>query len=324
MSPLAKARRFEILSAVVAMAEERDGVRVVDAARELGVDEATLRDVLEPLLDLEFRLRDPVAIGNDEEDTVDRVSDPVDLTYAYEVTGRGVLQIRMENWLRDLNAVPPDPATALRLFLAAMATQAADDVVPPRLEGAIAKLREVLAAAVVVSVTTPPALRIVRDAIGRGCTLSFRYVKSGNTVPTAREVAPHRPFSLAGAWYVIGTPVDTDDIRTFRIDGMLDARVTDRPFDPKDVEVPGGFDIAHTLRTVEVTVPDGDMPLLHGAFGVAGTEAAPAAGRTRVQVTVRGNEQLENLMVRVDPSSEFHDPELAAHRRAVAGRLLGR
>ena len=55
MPPLSKQREFEILRSVLALAEERgDGVALADAARAVGVEEATLRVLLAPVLYLAF------------------------------------------------------------------------------------------------------------------------------------------------------------------------------------------------------------------------------------------------------------------------------
>lgn len=323
MSALTKRQRFDLLTAAMAMAEERDGVPISVAARELGVDEPVLLDVLESVLGLEFRLRDPIALAAGADDPVDRVRDPVDFTYAFEITERGVFQVRAEHWLRDIAAEPPEPDAALRLLLAASAMRAADEITPTHLGGAITKLRHVLAAEIVVTVNTPGALTVVRDAIGRARTLEFRYVKVGNTAPTARTVVPHRVFFRWGAWYLLATPVGTEDVRTFRVDGMVDPSVGADEATPQPVEIPAEWDLAAAMQVVDVTVDAADLALLRGAFGVE--SAAPLGDdRVRVAVTVRGAEQLENLMLRVRPGSEFHDRDLAARRVELAQRLLSR
>ena len=55
MPPLGKQRHFEILRQVLAMAEERRAISLVDAAAAVGVRPDELKELLDPVLFLAFR-----------------------------------------------------------------------------------------------------------------------------------------------------------------------------------------------------------------------------------------------------------------------------
>jgi predicted DNA-binding transcriptional regulator YafY len=319
---LTKARMFALLTATVAMAEERDGVRLEDAAAELGVEESVLQDILEPLLALEYRPRDAVALAKGEGDG-EAYGDIVSTAYAFELTERGVLSVNEAHWLRDMAAVPPDPSGALALFLAAVAVQESDDLPPAHLASAIDKLRAELAASIIVSVSAPAALRAVRDAMGKGRSLRFRYVKFGNSPATDREVEPHRLFSKWGSWYVIASPVGSTELRTFRVDGIMAPELGNVEYDARaDVAVPEAFNLASMMREVEVDIPEGDLGALRAAEHISAQESLPN-GRVSVTVSMQGA-PLDNLLLQLSPSAEFRDPDLRARRAQLARTLLAR
>ena len=110
MSVLSTAERFRALARILAMAEERRSVSVSDVAREIGLTLSEAREVLDPVLFLEWRDHEGAVRGESR---------------AFLLTEKGNLCVTEEHWLRGLASVPPGPSTALRLFVAGVVLQAA-------------------------------------------------------------------------------------------------------------------------------------------------------------------------------------------------------
>ena len=314
MAALTSTRRFEILTTVLAAAEERGGISLADAAALVGLEPSRLEAVLHPLLYLEYRVHPDLV---------------VDESRAFILDEDGWLAIDDGNWLRDVVSVPPTPDRATRLLLAASViagSLAAQGKPTPRaLESAITKIQSVVGADIVVHVEEPPSLRAVR-AGHDGCrTVRFLYLKSGLTDPRERELEPHRVFEKYGHWYVIGRERDERVLKTFRVDRMSDASVTTRPFIPDpDVEVPDGFDLEHMRREVVVRVTEPTLKLLADSYRVDSTTPL-GGGRTEVRLSVFGEGHLDSLLLRIGAGAEIVDaPELVERRQRLAASVLAR
>src|SRR5262245_35235 len=214
MPASSKQQHFEILRTVLALAEEQQMVHLDDAAAEVGIDVATLRKLLDPVLFLAFRTPSREMVSEDR---------------AFLLTEEGWLKVDEEHWLRDLASEPPDPDTALRLLVAGLAYQAIAGKQTPDLDRALDKLRAVVAAHLHLVIEKPPCLGVAQDAWVKGLSLRFRYV-STDADTSDREVLPFRVYSKWGHWYVQGREVDGDDdveFKHFRVDRMVDAAVGD-------------------------------------------------------------------------------------------------
>lgn len=310
MSVLTKARRCELLAALVAMAEEREGVALGDAADELGVDEATLHDVLSPLLVLEY-------------EPPDEAGAVVSLAYAFELGEDGVLSVAEEHWLRDLDARPPHPDVALRLFVAGTLLARELRTEPGGLEEAMAKLASVMGAPVVVETAPPPLLGLVRDAARRRRTLLARYAKADGSDARDREIEVHRVFQRWGRWYLVGRDVGTQELKHFRVDRIVRAELGDRRVEPiEDVDAPEWFDLDERQMAVRVEVSAVDLALLRAVFRVDAVEEA-GPERHRVELAVFPGAQLDYLLLRLHPDAVvLAPPELAARRRDAARHVL--
>jgi proteasome accessory factor C len=138
----------------------------------------------------------------------------------------------------------PREALALGLGLRVLAAEAPAEERHRLLEAA---------AALEVQLAVPPAaarviafeaeargdelLPVVAGAIRERRRVVLRYVKPGAAGPEPRDVAPYRLVHGGGAWYVLAADRARDGVRTFRLDRVVSAIVSDEGFD-----VPADFD----------------------------------------------------------------------------------
>jgi len=79
--------------------------------------------------------------------------------------------------------------------------------------------------------------------------VGMRY-RSGREQETQREMDPYGLAQHLGEWYVVGYCHIRNDLRSFRLDRILDARLTDVPF-----ERPARFDVRKYLVQTIATLP---------------------------------------------------------------------
>jgi predicted DNA-binding transcriptional regulator YafY len=310
MPAVSKQREFEILRSVLALAEERgDGVALADAARAVGVDEPTLRRLLDPVLFLAFHTRDEM----------------VDESWAFLLTEDARLIVTEDHWLRTLASEPPDGDTALRLLVAGLAMQSAATGATPDLDRAVDKLRDAVAAGLQVSVPAPACLDVAQTAWRDGRSLRFRYLADPATTPSKREVLPHGVFCTWGHWYVSGRELAGSDVKQFRLDRMTDVALGDVEFDPPLVaEIPAWFDLAASERTVRLRCTPGQLDAIPRPAAVV-VVGEVGDGRVEADVTISGDRRLDWVLVALDPSTEVvSPPEAVVRRRDHARALLDR
>jgi predicted DNA-binding transcriptional regulator YafY len=307
MPAVSKQQHFEVLRTVLALAEERGSVPLADAAVAAGVSVDALRALLDPVLYLEF---------------------PATNTWVSEVgsfllTSDDVLAVQADgHWLRDLEAAPPDPDTALRLLLAGLAMQSVASEPTPGLDRALTKLRQVLSAELRIGVDRPAQLGVAQAAWRDGVSLRFRYVAEGADVVSEREAVPYRVFCKWGHWYFQGRELDEPEPKQFRVDRMVDAQLGEVTFDPPpDAEIPEWFDLAEFERTVTLRLTREQLAALPRPHRVE-READLADGRVETDVVVIGERRLDYLLVCLDPTVDVVTPGDAARQRAHAARLL--
>ncbi len=126
------------------------------------------------------------------------------------------------------------------------------------LEGALAKLAEATgdaagaATAVSVDLTVDAggserALVAAREALAGRRRLRLRYLVAARDEATDRDVDPMRLTALDGRWYLEAWCHRAEDVRLFRMDRVLDARVLDVDGTPPDCAV--GRDLDDALFT---------------------------------------------------------------------------
>lgn len=309
MPPIGASRQFEIVTAVLALAEERGAIPLAEAAAIVGVPVVALRELLDPVLYLEFR---------------DASGDLIMLTNAFLLDEHDVLQVDTGHWLRDWDAAAPSRDAALRLLVAATVYQAAGDVHSPALDRALEKLRQLVAIEMVLPVDRPPCLEPALHALREGRSLRFRYVKWKDDVATDREVLPWDVFGLWGHWYVYGPEVGTERAKQWRVDRMDAAEMGTVAFDaPSEVTRPEWFDLSAERRRVTVRVPVALLAALPQPHTVVSRTEAPD-GTVTAELEVAGDRQLDHLLVALGPDGEVVAPEAYARRRRErAHQLLG-
>lgn len=308
MPPLGKHRHFEILRQVLAMAEERRAISLVDAAAAVGVNPEELRNLLDPVLFLAFR----TGLG-----------DLIEQSRSFLLTEDDEIIVDKQHWLRDLAADPPSPDVALRLLVAGITMQSFATRATPELDTAVEKLSGIVGAHLDVSVPVPPALEAARESWTRGRSLRFRYVRDNDDIASDREVVPFRVYCKWSHWYFQGRELDDVEPKVFRIDRMHDAHLGVVEFDPPpDTEIPDWFDLTHHELRVTLRMRPEQIDALPRASRVAERRNVDD-GLVEVEVVVTGERRLDHLLVTLDPDVEVTAPaEARAHQREHAATLL--
>jgi predicted DNA-binding transcriptional regulator YafY len=307
MPPVSKARHFEIVSAALALAEERGAIPLAEAASIVGVPCDELRALLEPVLFLEFRRAD---------------STIVDATRAFLLDERDVLQVDSGNRLRDLSSSPPSDDAALRLLIAATAYLASAPRRSSELDAAVEKLRQLVAMDMVLPVEHPPCLDVARSALRAARSLQFQYLKWKDDHATTREVLPYDLYCKWGHWYVYGPEVADENPKHFRVDRMTDARMGTITFDPPPPsELPDWLDMSSVERRVTVRVPRDILDSLPQPHTLGEIRECDD-GRVEVRIIVAGDRQLDHVLLSIGPDASVAEPQHAARRRALAAAAL--
>ena len=303
-----KSRQFEVLTAVLAAVDERGSVSLAELAERFAVDLAALHVLVADAVLCEFR----TAMG-----------DVVGFTDSFLLTPDEHLVRGSTHWLRDLVSVPPEPETALRLFLAGTAVRALRSSPEASLDSALQKLRGVISAEIVIADERPEWLPLVEQAWSSQRHLAFRYVKDGHSEASDREIEPHIVYSRWGHWYVMGRAVGDDSVKEFRIDRIISASLRDTEFEPPDeVEIPEWFDLSAVEHTIRLRLPERELVSVPQPHRI-GEMVELRDGIVEVDVTVTGERRLDHLLVALGPECEvIGQPGLAARRRSYAAELL--
>jgi predicted DNA-binding transcriptional regulator YafY len=208
---------------------------------------------------------------------------------------------------------------------------------------ALAKLEQVLPArlrdrvTLLHSVTVPlPAGGPTVDAealvaIATACRdhqrLRFDY-RDNHGAETVRTGEPHRLVHTGRVWYLVAYDLDRGDWRTFRVDRLRPRVPTGPRFTPRDPPQ----DVAAYVSQSVASAPYRYQAriLMHAPLDVVAARSSPTAGRLSADGADRcvlhaGANSLDELALYVALKGvdfEVLDPpELAAHVRALAGRL---
>jgi proteasome accessory factor C len=207
------------LLAVVPWLMAHPGSHVADVAREFEVTEAQLRKDL----DLLWMCGLP-GYGPGDLIDIDWHGDRVTLSNAEEIA-------------RPLRLTPEE---ALALVAALRVLSDVPGIVErSAIDRALAKLEAAAgtAAATDKVVTAPTAsadasiVTTATDALARGRRLHLRYWVPARDEATERDVDPLRLFTSDGIAYLAGWCYRVDELRTFRLDRVLEATVLDVPID---------------------------------------------------------------------------------------------
>ncbi|MBM3675194.1 MAG: WYL domain-containing protein [Actinobacteria bacterium] len=309
MPPIPASRHFEIVSAALALAEERTAIPLAEVADAIGVSVEQLRELLDPVLYLEF---------------YDSYGELISHSSAFFLdVDNDVLQVDSGHWLRDWDASPPSRDAALRLLVAAATYQAEADRRSPDLDRALAKLRRLVAMEMVLSFETPPCLEVARRAWLAARSLRFRYVKWKDDQATEREVLPWDVYAQWGHWYVHGPEVAGGRPKQWRVDRMDGAELGDVTFErPEELDRPEWFDLTERQRRVTVRLPEPLLAALPQPHTVLSQEP-DGDGFVRADLELAGDRHLDHLLVALGPDGEVLEPEeYRERRRAWAETLL--
>lgn len=306
-------RKFEIVTAALALAEECGGVALGDAAKRIGVDVQQLRDLLVPVLYLEFRVGGHDLLSRSSEFFLDEDTDIL------EVDPAGT------NWLRDLASNAPNSEALLRLYVAATVYQAASSSVTPALDSALRTLRQAIAVEMVIPASRPPEVDLAEKARIERRSLRFRYLRFKADEATEREVLPLDVYGSWSKWYVVGPEAqDPGGIPKHWVIGrMQDLAIGSTTFEPMPApERPSWFNLGYRNRSVTVRVPARRLAALPRPHTVL-SRTDQGDGDVVAEIEVAGDRQLDHLLVALGPEGEVVEPvEYRERRRTEARRLL--
>jgi proteasome accessory factor C len=171
-----------------------------------------------------------------------------------------------------------------------------------------------------VDLEAPPNLAQLRDAAGKGLQVEIDYVSSSTDEMTTRVVDPTRVHSEAGRWYLDGWCHKADGERRFRVDRVLDVRLTGEQACHRSTSTDGPMPVADAA-VVRIAVDEAGAWLLD-AVPVMRTEVEPG-GRTVVTLAVWGHAWFERLLLQLGRHAEvLEPPELVGAGAEAARRVL--
>jgi predicted DNA-binding transcriptional regulator YafY len=86
-------------------------------------------------------------------------------------------------------------------------------------------------------------VRVLSEAAEKRRVVELEYLKEGDETPSVRRVEPYTIERELPVWRVHTWDLTVDGARTFRLDRMRSARLTDEPFEPRE-----GFDPSYLLN----------------------------------------------------------------------------
>lgn len=220
------ARILEILP----HAARSDGVALAELAEALGAEERAIVKDLQEVCTRAFY--QPSGGGDGIQVTIE--TDRVQVWTTGEFRRPVRLNVRetlaLDLGLRMLATESPDPARGELLALAsrlesALAAEGADALVPH------------------VAVDVPAGDAVVRAAVAeaarsrRRCEIA--YLKRSSSEPERREIEPYVLLIADGRTYVVARCLRADDLRVFRLDRMVEARLAAESFEPPEDFDPG-------------------------------------------------------------------------------------
>jgi proteasome accessory factor C len=165
---------------------------------------------------------------------------------------------------------------------------------------------------------------VLADGIRETRRLALRYLRPGDAEPRERLVEPLRLVYANGRWYLLARPVDTDDVRVYRVDRVLDAKLTEQHF-------------ASTAFDASRFIDDGGHAYSGQGAAIATVRYSPRvarwiAERTGQRVDTDGSITVEHRVADADwlarhvlqygaEAEVVQPPELRAHVARTARRL---
>jgi proteasome accessory factor C len=300
------------LLSLVPYLREHDGAAVADVAAAFGVSPRTLRADLGVL----WMCGMP---GLSPGDLIDIDMDAVD--------GEGVIHLSNADYLTRPLRLTADEALALVLALRTLREIAGPDQ-RAATDRALAKLEQAAGTAPTASasVSVTSAAEEVRatlaEALQRGVRLDLVYDTATRDETTRRQVDPLRLFVLDGYGYLEAWCHRAQGLRTFRLDRIAEAGLTDLPVEPHDVEL---TDLSAGWFASMADAPVVTLELAREAAWVAEyypTETTAPARDGGVVATFRVTDPawLRHLLLRLGGSARVLSPDGAGNEAAEAAQ----
>lgn len=223
-----------------------EGLALEEAARRLGVDEETVIADLGEVSDREFY--HPAGSAED---------------LRVELEAHRVRVHSGGKFVRPRRLGPREALAthlALRRYSAGLEGEDRDRVlaVAGRVAGSLASVpMDELADSISIEETgdaAGPSLAPLRRAVMSRSRCAIVYLSADRDVPTERMLDPYGIVVSSGTWYVIGYCSLREGIRVFRVDRIVDIRLTRDRFTP-----PEEFDVEAYLRDGRVFPADGTL-----------------------------------------------------------------
>ncbi|HWH97183.1 MAG TPA: WYL domain-containing protein [Pseudolysinimonas sp.] len=161
-----------------------------------------------------------------------------------------------------------------------------------------------------------PSLQLIRESVDNGVQLEFDYLNARGD-RERRRVDALQVESIDADWYLRGWCHLREAVRTFRLDRISDAVVTDAAIEHRasDVRLPDLFEASPEDLEVVIDVEAAAMPLL-ADYIPDGARSKPDGGRIRTTVRVSHYHGLKRLIASMPGVVTVVAPEDA--RAAVA------
>ncbi|WP_144877612.1 YafY family protein [Microbacterium sp. 1.5R] len=313
--PLLAADRVRVYLTLVPYLLEHGQVSLQEAAAEFGVTPNEMRQMVEKLTVI--GLPGDSGYWQQPQEMFDINWDLLDEEDVIEITNDVALR-----------RVPRFTAREAAALLAGLQMVAAVPAVSDSglVSGLISKLSRGAADAPAEVVVAPSAVdevrRVVSQGVRDGVAVSFTY-QAPDAAPTTRTVDPVQVLITNAQWYLQGWCHMRKAMRTFHLDRVSDARLTDIPITHAGDHVPEAFAAAADEGEVKVRIPERIAPLLRGFL--TGDEIETVDGVVTARLHLADPRGVKRLAARFGGVMEIVEPAVArtaAREWAAAGLAL--
>ncbi|MCM3780316.1 helix-turn-helix transcriptional regulator [Microbacterium hydrocarbonoxydans] len=313
--PLLAADRVRVYLTLVPYLLEHGQVSLQEAATEFGVTPNEMRQMVEKLTVI--GLPGDSGYWQQPQEMFDINWDLLDEEDVIEITNDVALR-----------RVPRFTAREAAALLAGLQMVAAVPAVSDSglVTGLISKLSRGAADAPAEVVVAPSAVdevrRVVSQGVRDGVAVSFTY-QAPDAAPTTRTVDPVQVLITNAQWYLQGWCHMRKAMRTFHLDRVSDARLTDIPITHAGDHVPEAFAAAADEGEVRVRIPERIAPLLRGFL--TGDEVEAKDGVVTARLHLADPRGIKRLAARFGGVMEVIEPGVArtaAREWAAAGLAL--
>ncbi|MEV4735200.1 MULTISPECIES: helix-turn-helix transcriptional regulator [unclassified Microbacterium] len=315
--PLLAADRVRVYLTLVPYLLEHGQVSLSEAAAEFGVTPREMRQMVEKLTVI--GLPGDSGYWQQPQEMFDINWDLLDQEDVIEITNDVALR-----------RVPRFTAREAAALLAGLQMVAAVPAVSDSglVTGLISKLSRGAADAPAEVVVAPSAVDEVRQVVSAGIqsgvAVAFTY-QAPDAAPTTRTVDPVQVLITNAQWYLQGWCHLRRAMRTFHLDRVSDAHLTDIPITHAGDHVPEAFAAAADEGEVRVRVPERIAPLLRGFL--IGDDVESVDGVVTARLHLADPRGVKRLAARFGGVIEVVDPGVArtaTREWAAAGLALYR